>query len=122
MQEIIISVVSVVATALATWLVRKITSWIDSKIKDTKGKTLLLNALSVVTDVVKATYQTYVQSLKNTNAFTEEAQKNALEQAKNTAIEQMTNETKDYISNNFGEVESWVQQTIESVLYDLKNK
>lgn len=62
------------------------------------------------------------EPIERNGAFTEEAQKNALEQAKNTAIEQMTNETKDYISNNFGEVESWVQQTIESVLYDLKNK
>ena len=82
--EILFSVVGVILTALASWAVAKLTALIDSKVKDGKAKGFLNTALSVITDVVKQTYQTYVENLKAEGKFDASAQKVALEKAVNT--------------------------------------
>ena len=58
--NVVLSVFMVLVTCLVTWITRKITNFIDNKIKDAKVKTLLNDALGVVTRVIKETTQTYV--------------------------------------------------------------
>ena len=38
------------------------------------------------------------------------------------AISQMSSEVKKFLSENFGDIKEWISNTIESVIYDLKNK
>lgn len=121
MKEIIIYLIEALLSALATFLVARITMWLNSKIKDENAKKLATSALEVITTVVKATYQTYVQTLKDTGAFNEEAQKKALFLAKEKALSTFTDETKTYITETYGDIEKWVETQIESVLYNLKN-
>ena len=109
-------------TALGSWVLVKVKNLVATKIKNTKTQALLLGAVDVVASVVKATYQTYVQAIKGTEAWTQEAQKNALQQALHNAQVQLSTEAKDYIQANFGDVGAWVQNQIEATLYDLKNK
>lgn len=120
-QTILLSVLSIVLTALFTWLSERLISWINTKLKNTKYAKYLTDAVDAVTRAVKATYQTYVEALKNKDMFTSDAQVEALNKAKDMALSQLSQETKDYIQNNFGNVESWVTSTVESILYDLKN-
>ena len=54
--------------------------------------------------------------------FTEEAQKEALTRATNMALSQLSQELQTFITTNFGDLEGWIQNAIESSLYDLKNK
>lgn len=121
-QKILLSAIGIIATALATWGSERLISWINLKIKNTKYSKYLSDAVYLTTRVVKATYQTYVQALKEKNMFTEEAQKEALAKAKDNIVSQLSTEAKDYIEKNFNDVGKWIESTIESVLYDLKNK
>ena len=125
-QQILINITITVAaallTALGSWVLVKVKNLVATKNKNTKTQALLLGAVDVVASVVKATYQTYVQAIKGTEAWTQEAQKNALQQALRNAQVQLSTEAKDYIQANFGDVGAWVQNQIEATLYDLKNK
>ena len=125
-QQILINIAITLAaallTALGSWVLVKVKNLVATKIKNTKTQALLLGAVDVVASVVKATYQTYVQAIKGTEAWTQEAQKNALQQALHNAQVQLSTEAKDYIQANFGDGGAWVQNQIEATLYDLKNK
>lgn len=121
-SEIIISVLGAALTALASWGVKKLVDFINSKISDTQAKSFLTEAVTTVTDVVKQTYQTYVESLKGTNAFTEEAQKTALANALSTIKTLLPEKTKTYLSENFGDIETWLTTQIEAAIYTLKNQ
>lgn len=119
-QEIIITIVGTVATALASWLVAWITSLINTKIKDEKVRACLNSALEVVTRTVKVTYQTYVANIKGTDAWTADAQKNALQLAIDAAKTQLTDEVKNYIAQSGLTVDEWLRQQIEAAIYSLK--
>lgn len=121
-QAILLSAISVVLTALISWGAERLIAFINSKIKNVKSAKYLTDAVEAVTRAVKSTYQTYVQALKGKDAFTSEAQAEAFEKAKDMALKQLSAETKKFISNNFGDMDIWMQGVIESVIYDLKNK
>lgn len=120
-SSVIISVVSVILTALAGWGVAKLTSLIDNKITDAMLKTMLSGAIDVVTSVVKETYQTYVEALKDKNAFTAECQKQALSSAIEKATALIPKATQTCISTYFGDFKTWLTTKIESIIYSLKN-
>lgn len=119
-QNIIITVLGTVLTAFGTWLVTIITNFIDTKIKDIKGKNFLNNALEVVADAVKSTYQTYVESIKGTDAWNKETQQNALSNAVATAQTLLKTDVKEFIVNNYGDLTTWLKNSIEAKIYDLK--
>lgn len=121
-QTILLSIISIVLTGLVTWAAERLIAFINSKIANTKYAKYLTDAVDVITRAVKTTYQTYVQSLKDKNMFTAEAQVDALIMAKDMALKQLSNDVRQYITNNFGDVETWIEGTIESIIYDLKNK
>lgn len=121
-SDVIISVVSIVLTALASWGVAKLTEFINSKIGDKQAQDMLNSAVTVVTDVVKQVYQTYVESLKGQNAFTEEAQKTALANALETIKAILPEKVKTYLTVNYGDIEAWLTTQIEAAIYNLKNK
>jgi hypothetical protein len=121
-QTILIEIAAAILAALGSWVLVKVKTLVSTKIKNQKSQVLLTGAIDVVASVVKATYQTYVQAIKGTDAWTAEAQKNALQQAVEAAQKQLSTEAKEYIQANFGDVGAWVQNQIEATLYDLKNK
>lgn len=120
-QNIIITIVSAAATALGSWLVAKLTALIDSKVKDGKAKGFLNAALAIVTDVVKQTYQTYVESLKASGKFDASAQKAALEKSVNTIKGLLSEKTQTYIVEQYGDLEKWITTEVEAAIYSLKN-
>lgn len=121
-QTILLSVISIVLTALVSWGAERLIALINTKLANSKFAKYLTSAVDVVTRSVKATYQTYVESLKDKNMFTPEAQKEALLKAGEMALAQLTEDLKKWIETNFGDVKTWITNTIESVIYDLKNK
>lgn len=121
-QTILLSALSIVITALVTWGTERLIALINSKIKNTKYAKYLADSVDIVSRAVKTTYQTYVEALKDKNMFTSDAQVEALNKAKDIAVSQLSAEMKTFIETNFGDVEKWLTSTIESVIYDLKNK
>ena len=57
-----------------------------------------------VTNCVIATNQTYVDALKDKNAFTEEAQKEALQKTYSAIMAILSEDAKDYLSNATGDL------------------
>ncbi len=60
-KDILLSVISIIVTGLATWAMAALTSWLNEKLKDKKSSRYAFAVLEVVTSCVKATYQTYVE-------------------------------------------------------------
>lgn len=121
-QAILLSVISIVLTALVSWGAERLIALINSKLANSKYAKYLTSIVDVITRAVKTTYQTYVETLKNKDMFTAEAQKEALSRAGEMALSQLTEDSKKWIATNFGDVKQWISNTIESVIYDLKNK
>ena len=126
MNEIIINVISVLVTSIVlptiTFLGIKLTSWLNTKIKDEKSRALLTGITEVVTRNVASTFQTFVESLKKENKFDDKAQSNALRYAKEQILKELNDEAIGYISENFKDVNSWLTTQIESTIYTLKSK
>ncbi|MCX4312859.1 hypothetical protein [Anaerocaecibacter muris] len=121
-QSIIISVVSVILTGLASWAVSVLVAWLNTKIKNDKLRAILNQAISSVTSVVQATYQTFVETLKAKGEFTPEAQREALNQARTAARAQLSTEFTNYMTESGTDIEEWLTTQIESSIYQLKNK
>lgn len=121
-QSILISVVSVILTGLASWAVSVLVAWLNTKIKNEKIRSILNQAISSVTSVVQATYQAFVETLKAKGEFTPEAQKEALNQARAAAKAQLSTEFTNYMTESGTDIEEWLTMQIESSIYQLKNK
>ena len=121
-QEILFSAIGTILTGLLVWLVSIVTNWINSKIKDKNAAKILTSITTLVTNVVQATYQSYVEALKGTDAWTKKAQEEALNKAFTTIKNQLNNEGIKFIEENYGNVEEYIKTLIESILYKLKNK
>lgn len=121
-QEILFSAIGTILTGLLVWLVSIVTNWINSKIKDKNAAKILTSITTLVTNVVQATYQSYVEALKGTDAWTKKAQEEALNKALTTIKSQLNNEGIKFIEENYGNVEEYIKTLIESILYKLKNK
>lgn len=125
MNEIILNIISVVVTAIILPLISyagaRLITWLNTKIKDENAKQQLTVATDIVTNAVRSVFQTYVESLKKNGTFDKESQKAALIKAKNDALAQMTDEIKEYITKNYGDLETWIITQIESTINILKS-
>lgn len=110
------SIIGVASTGLTTWLVAVITSFFNNKIKDTKAKNFLYNITYIVENAVNQITQTYVSTMKEQGKFDKKAQKEAFNKCKVIIESQLTPELKDYISNNYGDITSYITTLIESTI------
>ncbi len=121
-NEILFTIIGIIVTAVITWLGNKVSSFLTAHIKDAKALKHMSDITQIVLNGVKATYQSYVEGLKGTDAWTKEAQEKALGMALNTVTSQLSDELLKFIAENYGDVQQWIIGKIESSLYDLKNK
>ena len=63
---------------------------------------------------VLATNQTYVESLKKQGSFDEEAQKVAFSMTLNAVMEILSDDAKEYLSEAFGDLNSYITSQIEA--------
>ena len=121
LQNIVIEIAVILLTTLGSWVLAKVKTLVNTKVKNEKARELLGAATSVVTSSVKATFQTYVESIKCTDAWTKETQITALRMAADIAKAQMPEEARAYIVANFGDIDVWLENSIEAEIYNLKN-
>jgi len=126
MNEILLNVLSVVVTAIILPLISlagtKLIGWLSTKIKNEKANNILETATNIVINAVKSVFQTYVDSLKKEGKFDKESQLVALNKAKGVAISQMSEVLKEFIKNNYGNLDAWLNTQIEATIDTLKNK
>ena len=126
MNEIVINILSIIVTAVILPLISfagtKLIEFLNSKIKNNQAKELLVQATTIVTNAVRSVFQTYVDSLKASGSFDAQAQTVALTKAKDIALEQMSDDVKNYIVNNYGDLNNWLTTQIESTINLIKHK
>ena len=125
MNQILLNILAAVTTCiilpLISFLGIKLSQWLSTKIKDEKAAALFTKAVDIVTNAVRITFQTYVESLKNSGSFGKEEQLIAFEKAKAIIISELTEDLKTFIVQNYGDLQTWISNQIEATIYKLKN-
>lgn len=120
--NIILTGLSIIVTGLCSWATAALVSFLNEKIKDKKLARFVTRITLIVTDAVQCIYQEFVEVLKAEGKFDEAAQQEAKRRALAIIEGQLTNEMQAYITENFGEIEAWISEKIEAVIYQLKRK
>lgn len=131
-KEIFDLVIYTVITGAGVIIVKKVSDFVNAKIDEVQTNTQLskydgLNKLidqaqTVVTVVVQATNQTFVDDLKKSKKFTKESATEAKNKALEMAKELITEETANAIEQVYGNVDRYLDSMIESTIKNLKNK
>ena len=125
MNEILLNVLSIIVTAVIipviSFLGFKLSSFLSERIKDEKAAAFLKRACEIVLNAVRSVFQTYVESLKNSGNFNQDAQSIAFSKAKTIILNQMTQELKAFIITNYGDLDEWIKNQIEASINLLKN-
>ena len=125
MNQILLNILAAVVTCIVLPLISfigiKFTQWLNTKIKNDKGKALMERATQIVLDAVRCVFQTYVEALKKSGGFDQKAQIYAFNLAKDTALKQLGDDAKEYISDNYGDLQEWLKIEIEASINKLKN-
>ena len=125
MNQILLNVLATVVTCIVLPLISflgvKLTQWLNTKIKDEKAQKLFAQAIEIVTNAVRTTFQTYVESLKTSGGFGKDEQLVALNKANAIILSEMTEELKNWIVTNYGDLSNWISNQIEASIYKLKN-
>ena len=80
---------------------------------DTADKYIAMLADTITTCVV-ATNQTYVEALKKDNAFTKEAQQQALQQTLGAVMAVLSEDAKEYLASIYGDLTAYITTRIEA--------
>ena len=125
MNQILLNILAAVSTCiilpLISFLGIKLSQWLSTKIKDEKAAALFTKAVDIVTNAVRITFQTYVESLKNSGSFGKDEQLIAFEKAKAIITSELTEDLKTFITQNYGDLQTWISNQIEATIYKLKN-
>lgn len=124
MNDIVLNIISVVVTSviipLITYLGLKLSTYLKTKINNEKAKNYIEQATNAVTMAVTKTMQTYVDSLKASGNFNEEAQKAAYEKAKAQALALITKDAKNAVATLYGDFNEWLNAQIETQVKEIK--
>lgn len=98
-----------------------IVKWVNAKSNEIKTQTdnelyqkYIEMLTKTISDCVIATNQTYVDALKNKNAFDRDAQIEAFQKTYNAVMDILSEEAKAYLTKITGDFEEYVIQKIEA--------
>lgn len=118
--KLILSAIGLILTGLAGWVTTMLTSWLNTKIKDKKMAQHATAITTIVMSSVQIVFQTFVDSLKKSGEFDMVAAKEAKDRCIKIIKTQLTPELMDYIQANFGEIEEYISNQVEAMIYQLK--
>lgn len=113
---ILLAVASYVLVPLIKRAGTALTDQIEEKTKSDKLAQGVQRASDVVEQVVVAITQTYVDDLKKSGSFDEDAQKQALQMAKEAAAALISSEVQQLISENYNNFTEWLLSAIEAAV------
>lgn len=117
---LIAAVVMLVATFICKYLYTK---WneIKTNIKNEKIRNVIDEVVDIVYRAVVQTNQVYVDSLKNSGTFDEEAAKTAFSKTKNTIMNLLSNNMISIITEVYGDFNTYIDTLIESIVNEEKS-
>ena len=120
-QVCVVPLLAVLTTYLVKYIETKREEIITEK-NNTLAEKYIKMLSDTITDCVKATNQTYVDSLKDKNAFTKEAQAEAFKKTSDAVMLILSQEAKDYLSTIYGDLNQYIITQIESSVNVNKKK
>lgn len=99
---------------------KKIVEQLQEKTNNETAKRHMEEIWSAIETAVKATNQTYVDSLKCDNAFDEVAQKEAKERAKEKFWKVLSDGAKSYLLMAYNDFNVFIDQALEKAVADAK--
>lgn len=124
LQEIftvcIIPLLGILIKYLVDWIQTKKNTLIQQEENEIKQRYIEMLANTIETCVI-ATNQTYVNALKDKNAFTLEAQKEAFEITKNAILTILGEEGQNYLKQIYGDLNIYIMKEIEKNVNIQKN-
>lgn len=101
--------------------------FVKQKIAESKAKTDSEMAIkyldlleTTIVDCIRATNQTYVNALKDKNAFDGEAQKKALKLTIDAVLKILSNDAKEYLTHLVGDLDEIIKEKIEANIEKVK--
>jgi flagellar basal body-associated protein FliL len=95
-----------------------------SKAKETTDEEFLQNCLDalelIVVNVLLTTQTTYIEALKNKDAGSEEAQKEALEKVCEAVISTLTDDVKEALSETINDLPAYIMKLIQEKINEKK--
>lgn len=129
-NEMISDVLYTVITVICPIVVAYIVKFIKAKVSESNAinkltenenlSNLVKDAISNVLDAVVYVNQVYVDSLKKSGEFTEEAQNEAFNRAYVEAINTISTESKDAVEKLYGSFDNWLKLKIETAVNNAK--
>lgn len=113
---IILAISSYVLVPLIKKAGTALTDQIEEKTKSEKLAQAVQRATDTVAQVVVAITQTYVDDLKKSGSFDEDAQKQALQMAKEAAVSLISDEVQQIIGENYNDFTDWLLSAIEAAV------
>ena len=127
-QVCIVPLLAVLTTYLVKYIDAKKDELIVKKEEANANKENMLadKYIKMLADTIKAcviaTNQTYVDSLKDKNAFDGEAQKEAFKKTSDAVMLILSQEAKDYLSTIYGDLNQYIVTQIEASVNENKKK
>lgn len=115
----IVPLLGLVTTMLVAFIKQKMAESRERVESDLVAKYLGMLEMTIV-DCVKATNQTYVDALKDENAFDADAQRHAFEMTKDAVIQILSNDAKIYLAHVLGDLDAIIDEKIEATVKDVK--
>lgn len=116
----IIPLLGVLTTYLVLFIKQK-----SKELQETTDNELYKKYIELLQDTIVrcviATNQTYVEALKDKNAFDKEAQEHAFKMTYDAVMAILTDDAKVYLSNVFGDLEVYITKLIEAEVNVNKN-
>lgn len=109
----IIPLLAVLTTYLVNYIRAKSDELVAKSDNELEQKYMAMLA-ETIADCVLATNQTYVEALKNQNAFTKEAQKEAFKQTYDAVMAVLNDDAKAYLTNAYGDLTVYLTKKIEA--------
>lgn len=116
--DIIIWALGLLATSGGAYLV----NLIRTKVKNEKIQNILLGAVNIVQDGVDYTYQTFVENMKGTTLWDDDAKEAALNKALDYAKTNLSDKAKNLIAKDYGDLETWIKNQIEVAIKKSKQQ
>lgn len=125
LKEFLLTFLTVLATGLATVIIKLITAkinYITTKTQDEK-KLRFLTWLEedVIVKCINTTTQTYVEALKEQGNFNAEAQKVAMEKTTEAVLTVLTDADKELLETYVDDISTWITTRVESYMQNIKN-
>nr|DAM73064.1 MAG TPA: hypothetical protein [Bacteriophage sp.]DAU32991.1 MAG TPA: hypothetical protein [Caudoviricetes sp.] len=125
LQTTLIQMLIAILPILTTFIVRLL-NLKSNEIKELTKNSKLDKYVDYAADIIKksviAVNQTFVDTLKEQNAFTPEKQKEAFELAKKKILSMLNEDAKKVLASIYGDLNTFIDSQIEATVNSIKNQ